>query len=69
MRHRDRGVRARGERRGKRRRLVGVATRRQRGEKHHQQAHEGKCGGRDESQMKPGDDQHMGESGEREPLA
>ena len=46
---------ARRERRGKRRRLVGVAARRQRREKHHQQPHEGERGGRDESQVKPGD--------------
>ena len=68
MRHRKRGISARGERRGKRRHLVGVAARRQRGKKHHQQPHRSERGGRDESQVQPRDDQHVSESGQREPL-
>ena len=49
-------------------RLVGVATRGKPGEKHHREPHDGERCGRNEPQVKPGDDQHVGKAGQREPL-
>jgi len=69
MRHRDRSIGACGKRSDARRRLVGVAERRERGKEHHQKPHDAEGGGRDESQVESGDDQHVRKPGQREPLA